>query len=103
MLLLCANSDSISSAERQEKLYTPILSILVELNSKEEVDMPEKSSNEPPGTEAERPKIYVTPRGARYVKADELLRSKRGRAVVNAMAKLDFKQTSSDTSSEDSP
>ena len=63
--------------------------------------MPEKSSNESPGTEAERPKIYVTPRGARYVIADELLRSKRGRAVVNAMAKLDFKRPSPDTPSED--
>lgn len=49
----------------------------------------------------ERPKIYVTSRGARYVKADELLRSERGRAVVDAMAKLRFRQPSSDISSED--
>ena len=63
--------------------------------------MSEKPSSEHPGTDEERSKIYVTPRGARYVKADELLRSKRGRAVVNAMAKLDFKRASSNTCSED--
>ena len=63
--------------------------------------MSEESSSEQPGTDEERPKIYVTPRGARYVKADELLRSKRARAVIEAMAKLDFKRTSSDTPSED--
>lgn len=36
----------------------------------------------------ERPKIYVTPLGARYVKADELFQSKRGRAQLEAMNKL---------------
>ena len=46
----------------------------------------------------ERPKIYVTSRGARYVKADELLLSKRGRAAVDAMAELSFERPSSDTS-----
>ena len=34
----------------------------------------------------DRPRIYVTPRGERYVKADELLRSVRGRAAVKKMA-----------------
>ena len=65
--------------------------------------MSEESSREQPGTDEERPKIYVTPRGARYVKADELLRSKRARAEIEAMAKLDFKRTSSDTPSKDRP
>ena len=43
--------------------------------------------------EEERPKIYVTYRGARYVKADELLRSKRAREQIKALAKIDFKRT----------
>lgn len=36
----------------------------------------------------ERPKIYVTRKGERYVKADELLRSKRGRERLEAMNEL---------------
>lgn len=36
----------------------------------------------------ERPKIYVTPLGARYVKADELFQSKRGQAQLAAMNRL---------------
>lgn len=36
--------------------------------------------------ENERPKIYVTSRGVRYVKAEELLTSKRGREAVKKMA-----------------
>lgn len=40
----------------------------------------------------ERPKIYFTARGERYVKAGELLRSKRGRAVVKKMAGFAKKQ-----------
>ena len=60
-----------------------------------------KPSREQSGMDKERPKIYVTPRGARYVKADELLRSKRARSEIEAMAKLNFKRTSSDTPSED--
>jgi hypothetical protein len=43
-----------------------------------------------PSTERERPPVYVTPKGRLYVKADELLRSKRARAVIEQMAKLDF-------------
>lgn len=39
-------------------------------------------------TENERPKIYVTSRGERYVKAEELLTSKRGREAVEKMAKF---------------
>ena len=40
----------------------------------------------------ERPKVYVTNSGSVYVKADELLKSKRGRAAVNKMAQF-FKQS----------
>ena len=36
--------------------------------------------------ENERPKIYVTARGERYVKAEELLTSKRGREALERMA-----------------
>ncbi len=45
----------------------------------------------------ERPKVYVTNSGSVYVKADELLKSKRGRAAVNKMAQF-FKRDKSDTS-----
>lgn len=43
-----------------------------------------------PSTDHDRPTVYVTPRGARYVKAGELLRSKRARAVIDQVAELDF-------------
>ena len=36
--------------------------------------------------ENERPKIYVTARGERYIKAEELLTSKRGREALERMA-----------------
>lgn len=39
----------------------------------------------------ERPKVYFTNSGTMYVKADELLKSKRGRAAVDKMAQF-FKQ-----------
>ncbi len=52
--------------------------------------MKKVSPKKRPSTNRERPTVYVTPRGARYVKADELLRSKRARAVIEQMAKLDF-------------
>ena len=42
----------------------------------------------------ERPKIYVNARGGLYVKADELLRSKKARAIIDKMAKLPLKQMS---------
>ena len=45
--------------------------------------MPEAKDDAP-----ERPKIYVTKKGARYVKADELFRSKRGRERLEAMNNL---------------
>jgi len=45
--------------------------------------MPQDEQNLP-----ERPKIYVTRRGERYVKADELLRSKRGRAQLEKMVEF---------------
>ncbi len=54
-------------------------------------------------TDRERPTVYVTPRGARYVKADELLRSKRARAVIEQMAKLDFGRKPSGASSKKRP
>ena len=40
------------------------------------------------GTNEDRPPIYVTAKGGLYVKADELLRSKRARAVIDQMARL---------------
>lgn len=43
---------------------------------------------------SDRPKIHVTPRGGLYVKADELLRSKKARAIIDKMAKLPLKQMS---------
>ena len=52
-------------------------------------------------TDGERPKIYVTYRGARYVKADELIRSKRARAQIDAMAKIDFKRSSTSAPSKE--
>lgn len=45
--------------------------------------MPQDEQNLP-----DRPKIYVTRRGERYVKADELLRSKRGRAQLEKMVEF---------------
>lgn len=53
-----------------------------------------KRAHKQPETDEERPKIYVTYRGARYVKADELLRSKRAREQIDALAKIDFKRSS---------
>ena len=50
--------------------------------------------------EEERPKIYVTYRGARYVKADELLRSKRAREQIKALAKIDFKRAPAKTENQ---
>ena len=60
-----------------------------------------KPARKQSGTDEERPKIYVTYRGARYVKADELLRSKRARAQIEALAKIDFKRTSTATASKE--
>ena len=42
--------------------------------------------------EPERPKIYVTDKGARFVDVNELMRSKRGRAAVRAAAKIPVKR-----------
>lgn len=42
----------------------------------------------------ERPKIYVNARGGLYVKADELLRSEKARAIIEKMAKMPLKQMS---------
>lgn len=40
------------------------------------------------GTDEDRPPIYVTAKGGLYVKADELLRSKRARVVIDQMVRL---------------
>lgn len=37
----------------------------------------------------DRPKVYVTSRGARYVKVDELLASKEGDRLKQELAKID--------------
>ena len=38
----------------------------------------------------DRPRVYITRLGRRYIKADELLRSERGREAVARMAAFDF-------------
>ena len=43
---------------------------------------------------SDRPKIHVNARGGLYVKAEELLRSKKARAIIDKMAKLPLKQMS---------
>ena len=43
---------------------------------------------------SDRPKIYVNARGGLYVKADELLRSKKVRRLIDKMAKLPLTQPS---------
>ena len=53
-------------------------------------------------TDQKRPKIYVTPSGARYVKADELFESEKVQRIVEEMADLfDDKKGSSASPSED--
>ena len=42
-----------------------------------------------------RPKIYVSQRGTRYVKADELLRSDAAKEVIDKMAKIGTSKKSS--------
>ena len=64
-------------------------------NYEKGADMAVESDKEEANASSERPKIYVTNRGERYVKADELLRSERGRDRVKAMAALAAKQQSS--------
>ena len=49
--------------------------------------------------ENDRPKIYVTARGERYVEAKDVLTSKRGREVVEKMAKFAYKQSADRKSS----
>ena len=44
--------------------------------------------------ETDRPKVHYTSRGERYVKAEELLRSTRGRDAVKRMADFANKQAS---------
>ena len=47
----------------------------------------------------ERPRVYFTNSGTMYVKADELLKSKRGQAAVDKMAQF-FKQGKSAATEE---
>ena len=49
----------------------------------------------------EGPKIYVTPRGARYVKADEVLKSPKVRKAIKKMTRISIERKSSDTSPKD--
>ncbi len=60
------------------------------------------SSQETNNREPERPKIYVTDKGARYVDVNELMRSQRGRAAVKAAAKIPVKKPPHE-SSKDTP
>ena len=46
-------------------------------------------------------KIYVTPRGGQYVKADELLASPKVREIIKKMADIPVERKSSDTSPQD--
>ena len=46
----------------------------------------------------EGPKIYITPRGARYVKADEVLKSSKVRKGIKKMAQISVERKSSGTS-----
>ena len=46
-----------------------------------------KTSNEE-NEVPERPRVYVRKNGSRYVNADEFLRSKRGRAVIDRMRRV---------------
>ena len=52
-------------------------------------------------TSEEGPKIYVTSRGARYVKAEELLASPEVREIIKKMAQIPVERKSSDTSPKD--
>ena len=46
----------------------------------------------------EGPKIYVTSRGARYVKADEVLKSPKVRKAIEKMAQIPVERKSSGAS-----
>ena len=61
---------------------------------KEERTMPKKISEE-------EPKIYVTPRGARYVKADEVLRRPKVKEAIKKIAKISAPRKSADTFSKE--
>ena len=52
-------------------------------------------------TTEERLKIYVTPRGGQYVKAEELLANPKVREIIAKMAKIPVEPKSSDTSQKD--
>ena len=63
--------------------------------------MSKKSQKEQQAGELERPEVHVTNAGRMYVKVKELLRSKRGRAELEKMEKLDFGKNSSSKSRSD--
>ena len=52
-------------------------------------------------TSEERLKIYVTPRGGQYVKAEELLANPKVREIIAKMAKIPVEPKSSGTSQKD--
>ncbi len=52
-------------------------------------------------TSEEKLKIYVTPRGGQYVKAEELLANPKVREIIAKMAKIPVEPKSSDTSQKD--
>ena len=52
-------------------------------------------------TSEERLKIYVTPRGGQYVKAEELLANPKVREIIAKMAKIPVEPKSADTSQKD--
>ena len=52
-------------------------------------------------TSEERLKIYVTPRGGQYVKAEELFANPKVREIIAKMAKIPVEPKSSDTSQKD--
>lgn len=52
-------------------------------------------------TSEERLKIYVTPRGGQYVKAEELLANPKVREIIAKMAEIPVDPKSSDTSEKD--
>lgn len=60
-----------------------------------------KNSQETKTTEVrEKPEVYVSPQGERYVEANELLNSQRGQDAVDAMVNLEKSIKASESSSQ---
>ena len=62
------------------------------------MDSPKESRDDP-----ERPKVYVTEKGAPYVDVNELMRSKSGRAAVKAAAAIPVTRPNPKTNNDNSP